>query len=160
MVLPIVLAIVGLALVVAEVFFVSMGMLSLLAGICILGADLLAFEQGPVTGWTFVAVEIVLVPVLVWLAFRALPHLPFGRRLLLTGPVTEPTGGFTGLDRFVGRAGKAVTDLRPAGTAAFDEERVSVVSIGGYIPRGSDVVAVSVEGPELKVRATRLEESD
>jgi membrane-bound serine protease (ClpP class) len=156
MLLPIVLLIVGLAFVVAEVFFVSMGALTLMALVCIIGADVLAFGQGQAQGWVLVAVEIVCVPLLVWLAFRVLPHVPFGRRMLLTGPATEPGGGFESLDRLVGRDGEAVTDLRPAGTVAFDGERHTVVSVGGMVPRGSRVRVVKVVGPEVRVRATEL----
>ena len=160
MLLAIVLLLVGLALVVAEVFFVSMGLLGLMAGMCMLGADLLAFEEGPVQGWTLIAIQIVLIPLLIWLAFRWLPKLPFGRRMLLRGPVTAPQGGFRDLDPLVGREGKALTDLRPAGTAQFGEERVTVVAIGGLIPKDSDVLVTAVEGPEVRVRATHVPEMD
>ncbi len=92
--LAVVLLIIGLVFVIAEVFFVSMGMLSLIAGACILGADVLAFQHSPLMGWVFIAAEVVLIPVIVVFAFRLLPRLPFGRRMLLSGPVTEPEGGF------------------------------------------------------------------
>ncbi len=160
MLVPIVLLLIGLALVVAEVFFVSMGLLSLMAGTCILAADVLAFQQGQTEGWTLVALQIVLVPLLVWGAFRLLPRLPFGRRMLLGGPVTEPGGGFASLDHLEGREGRALTDLRPAGTALLGDERVSVVAIGGFIPRDSDVVVSAVEGPEVRVRATSVPDDD
>ena len=150
----ILLLIIGLAFVVAEVFFVSMGMLGLLALACILIANLMAFEQSTAGGWVFIAVELVCIPLVAWLAFRVLPHLPFGRRMLLDGPVTEPAGGFQSLDRLQGREGEALSDLRPAGTVDFDGERSTVVSIGGMIPRGSTVRVVKVVGPEVRVRAT------
>jgi len=153
MLAPIILLLIGLALVVAEVFFVSMGLLSLMAGVCILAADLLAFQQGQAEGWTLVVLEIVLVPLLVWGAFRILPRLSFGRRMLLGGPVTEPGGGFDSLEHLVGREGRALTDLRPAGTALIGDERVTVVAVGGLIPKDSDVVVSAVVGPEVRVRA-------
>lgn len=160
MVVPIVLLLIGLALVVAEVFFVSMGLLGLMAGTCILAADILAFEQGQAEGWTLVALQLVLVPLLVWGAFRVLPRLPFGRRMLLRGPVTDPGGGFQSLDHLAGREGQALTDLRPAGTAILGDERVTVVAVGGLIPKGSDVVVTAVEGPEVRVRATRTPDKE
>lgn len=151
--LAVVLLIIGLVFVIAEVFFVSMGMLSLIAGACILGADVLAFQHSPLMGWVFIAAEVVLIPVIVVFAFRLLPRLPFGRRMLLSGPVTEPEGGFPSLDHLVGRTGEAVTDLRPSGTARFEEERVSVVGVGPMIPKGARVEVISVSGPEVKVRS-------
>ena len=160
MLAPIVLLLIGLALVVAEVFIVSMGLLSLMAGTCILAADVLAFQEGPVEGWTLVILEIVLVPLLVWGAFRILPRLSFGRRMLLGGPAKRPGGGFVSLDHLAGRTGRALTDLRPAGTALLGDERVTVVAIGGLIPQGSDVVVSAVEGPEVRVRATRVPDEE
>ena len=160
MALPIVLMLIGLALVVAEVFFVSMGLLSLMAGTCILAADILAFQQGATEGWTLVILQIVLVPLLVWGAFRLLPRLPFGRRMLLGGPVTDPGGGFASFDHLVGREGVALTDLRPAGMVRIGDERVSVVAVGGLVPKDSRIVVSAVEGPEVRVRATEVPDAD
>jgi membrane-bound serine protease (ClpP class) len=152
MLLPIVLLVVGLALVVAEIFFVSMGMLSLLAGSAILFADVLAFDVSRLAGWIFVAAEVILIPLIIRYAFKILPSLPIGQRMLLQGPVTKPTGGFPSLDHFRGRHGTALTDLRPAGLGEFDGERVSVVSRAGFLPRGTALVAESIEGSEVRVR--------
>jgi membrane-bound serine protease (ClpP class) len=150
--LAIVLTLVGLGFVLAEVFFPSLGMLGLLAGACILGADLFAFDHGNTTGWIFIGCQVVLIPSVVWLGFKALPHLPFGRRMLLEGPATEPRAGLPDLTHLLDRKGVALTDLRPAGTARFDRERVSVVSVGGLIDRDTPIVVVSVEGAEVRVR--------
>jgi membrane-bound serine protease (ClpP class) len=151
MVLAVILLVVGVALVVAEVLFVSFGLLALLAGACILAADLIAFGHSDAMGWTFVAAEVVLVPLALWGAFRVLPRLPFGRRMLLeaSGPWSPAVPDW---DRLLGKRGAALTDLRPAGTAEFDGERVSVVSVGGIVPKGAALVVVSVEGMEVRVR--------
>ena len=155
MLVPVVLLLIGFALIVAEVFFVSMGLLSLMAGACILAADILAFQQGAAEGWTLVGLELVLVPMLIWGAFRILPKLGFGRRMLLDGPTKTPPGGFRSLDPLLGREGRALTDLRPAGTAIFGDERVTVVAVGGLIPKDCPVIVLEVEGPEVRVRSTR-----
>lgn len=160
MMVPVILLLIGLALVVAEVFFVSMGLLSLMAGVCILAADILAFQQGTAEGWTLVVLEIALVPLIVWGAFRLLPRLRFGRRMLLGGPATAPGGGFTSLDHLAGREGRALTDLRPAGTALLGDERITVVAVGGLVPKGSDIVVTTVEGPEVRVRAVRVPDEE
>jgi membrane-bound serine protease (ClpP class) len=152
MLLAIVFLVLGLALVVAEIFFVSMGLLSVLAGAAILAADVLAFQESRVAGWTFIAAEVLLIPVIIRYAFKVLPSLPIGKRMLLQGPVTKPTGGFPSLEHLRGRHGTALTDLRPAGLCDFDGERVSVVSRGGFLARGTPLVAESVEGTEVRVR--------
>lgn len=148
----VILTLIGLGFVLAEVFFPSLGLLGLIAGTSILGADLLAFDHSHTAGWIFIACQVVLIPTVVWLGFKALPHLSFGRRMLLEGPVTEPRAGLPDFGRYLDRRGVAATDLRPAGTGRFDEERVSVVSVGGMIDRGTPVVVVAVEGAEVRVR--------
>ena len=52
----------------------------------------------------------------------------------------------------LGQTGTALTDLRPAGTVQIGEQRVDVVTEGGYIARASDVEVVRVEGNRVTVR--------
>ncbi len=151
-VLPIVLMLFGLAFIIAEIFIVSFGVLSLVALALIIGADVVAFEESPVYGWILVALQVVLIPLTVKGAFRALPKLPFGRRMLLDGPSTPKSGAFPDLEALGGRHGRALTDLRPSGKADIDGKRVSVVAVGRMIPEGTDLVVCEVEGSEVRVR--------
>ena len=152
----VILVLVAVGFTIAEVFFPSLGAFALAAGACILIADIMAFEEGPIVGWIFVAVEIVLVPMTVWAAFRVLPKTRLGSRMVLSGPDHEPVPGAPDLSHLVGREGEALTDLRPAGTVRIEGERVSVVSLGGMIERGTEVVVVAVEGTEVRVRAAAM----
>jgi membrane-bound serine protease (ClpP class) len=153
MILAVVLLLLGFGFIIAEVFFVSFGALSLVAGTLIIAADVLAFQEGQVVGWAFVVAQVILIPVLVRLAFKVLPSLPFGREMMLTGPATDPQTGVLDLSHLVGHQGTALTDLNPSGTAAIDGDRLSVVAVGGAIPRDTTVVVLEVEGTEIKVRA-------
>ncbi len=152
MIAAIVLTLIGLGFVLAEVFFPSLGLFGLIAGGLILAADIAAFGEGQGMGWAFVAIQVVAIPSVIWLGFKALPHLSFGRRMLLTGPATEPVAGLPDFDPLQDARGVALTDLRPGGMARFENERVSVVSIGGMIQEGTSIVVVAVEGPEVRVR--------
>ena len=138
--------------VLAEVFFPSLGLFGLVAGVLILFADVLAFEQGQAVGWAFVAAEVLLVPLVVWLGFKALPHLPFGRRMMLEGPANEPAPGLPDMAHLEGRQGVALTNLRPSGTARLGEDRLSVVAVGGMIDKDTPIIVVAVEGAEVRVR--------
>ena len=153
MVAAVLLLLLGLALVIAEVFFVSMGVLSVMAAAAIIAADVLAFREGAGWGWAFVAFEVVAVPLLVIGAFRVLPRLPIGRRMVLRAPPHPVRAGVPAYADLVGRRGHALVDLRPSGAASIDGERLSVVAAGGPIPADTEVEVVSVEGPEIKVRA-------
>ncbi len=146
------LLVLGLALVVAEVFFPSMGILGLIAGGSILLGLIIAFEEGGMlAGWLLVVGIAVAVPVVLRGAFRVLPRLPFGRRMLLTGPATSPGAGLPDFRPLVGARGVAESDLKPGGNGRFGDERVSVVAVAGLVPRGTPLIVVAVDGPEIRV---------
>ena len=157
MIVPIVLLLVGLGFVLAEVFFPSLGVFGLLAGTCILAADWIAFQQGPIYGWSLITAEIVLVPLVITQALRILPSTRFGKRMFLAGPVTEGGSAVPDHGSLVGRSGVAMTDLRPAGTIRIGDRRISVVALGGFLDSGTLVVVDAVEGTEIKVRRAPAE---
>jgi membrane-bound serine protease (ClpP class) len=160
MMIPIVLVLVGLGFVLAEVFFPSLGVFGLLAGTCILAADWMAFQEGPIQGWSFVIATIVLVPLVITQALRVLPQTRFGKRMYLAGPVTEGGPAVPDHHALIGQAGVAMTDLRPAGTVRVGDARVSVVALGGFLDAGTPVVVAAVEGTEIKVRRAAVESAD
>lgn len=53
----------------------------------------------------------------------------------------------------VGSVGLALTDLRPAGVARFGDDRVDVVTQGDFIPTGTRIQVLRVEGNRVTVRA-------
>jgi membrane-bound serine protease (ClpP class) len=56
---------------------------------------------------------------------------------------------------FIGAMGRAATDLRPAGKVRFDDHLVDVVSFGSFIPKGTEIEVVTVEGYKVVVRPRR-----
>lgn len=56
------------------------------------------------------------------------------------------------------KTGVALTPLRPAGMVKVDGKRVDAVSIGGFIPAGTPVVVVQVEGTRVVVQEQELKE--
>lgn len=155
MMIAIILAIIGLGFVLAEVFFPSLGVFGIIAGTCLILAVVQAFDEGDAVGWTFIAVTVVLVPLVVRWGFQVLPKLPFGRRMILSAPVEDPGGGLPDHTHLQGRTGTALTDLRPGGMARFDQERVSVVSLDGMLDEGTPIVVTEIEGAEVRVRSQR-----
>lgn len=91
---------------------------------------------------------------------RYLPNIPGANRLFLAPP-TEPVGsalieslspGAALAASLLGAVGTAVTVLRPAGTALFGDRYVDVVSDGSYIPPGTRVQVIEVEGTRIMVK--------
>lgn len=155
-----ILVLVGLAFVLAEVFFPSLGLFGLIATGLIILADVLAFEESEPLGWSFIAAEIVLIPFVVYGGFRLLPRLPFGRRMILAGPTMKPGAGAPDLEYLRGKTGEALTDLRPVGTARFGDDRVPVIAVGGLIEVKTAIRVVAVEGSEIHVRPVPASTSD
>jgi membrane-bound serine protease (ClpP class) len=97
----------------------------------------------------------------VWLN-RFLPKIPYFNRIVLAPPGGDPTlMGALGADLtwpLVGAAGKAVTELKPGGSAEFldstinDTRVISVVSDSGYVRPGSDVMVTESRGNRVVVR--------
>ena len=52
----------------------------------------------------------------------------------------------------VGKSGLAVSELRPAGTAVIEGERVDVITEGEWLPSGTPVNVVKAEAMRLIVR--------
>ncbi len=138
--------------------------LSGLAGLVLIGMGFYTAMVGPFTRpedalWAVGAVSVALVLALVGtvLLLTRLPksRLRFGGVILSTalkGRTYDTEPRTTSTKVWIGKAGVAVTDLRPVGVALIDKERLDVVCQEGYLPKGTPVVVVSDEGYRKVVR--------
>ncbi len=153
------LVVVGLGLIVAEVFFVSGGLLGVAAAVSLVTSIFLAFtHHGQVTGLLFLGTAAVGAPATLAFAFKLLPRTALGRKIILSGPRHEDVHGAAsepGLDRFAGRDGVAECTLRPSGFARIDGVRVDVVTRGEIIEAGSAVRVLQVDSNRVLVREIR-----
>ena len=87
-----------------------------------------------------------------WL--RHLPHSGRFGGLLLKSSTNVAEGYISGTPRsdLVGMEGHALTDLRPAGTAVVNQERLDVVTEGTFVKAGSPVVVIRSDGYRHVVR--------
>ena len=86
---------------------------------------------------------------------RVLPHLPYGRSLVLETGLDARAGYASAPEsdlKWVGKRGTAATPLRPAGIAWLQGERVDVVSQGEYIEADAPIEVVRVDGNRIVVR--------
>ena len=151
---PILLLLLALALVFAEVFFPSFGMLGTGAVLVLLVAIFMAFQVGPTEGAFFLVGALGSVLGSIFVAYRLLPLTPFGKKFFLMGhnPTAEERRAVDRrIARLVGKEGRASSLLRPAGIAEIDGERVDVVSNGEPIPAGARVRVVQVDGNRVVV---------
>ena len=157
------LLIVGLAVMVLEVFLPSGGILGFLSLTAIVAAITTAFlELGATAGFVVLAVATVVVPTVLALAFRWFPETPLGRRVLPPPPdpadVAPAAARRLELEKLLGRSGRALSEMLPWGMVEIDGLRVEAQSDGGPIECGAAVQAVSVQGRHLVVAPARLRE--
>ncbi len=145
----------GLVLVLLELVVPSFGTLGFLAAGALVASVVLGFQTGTAAGVGMLAAAIVGVPLTLWCGARAFPQTPIGRRMILSGPVTDVSGGGVppaSASPAVGRRGVTSSPLRPSGIALFDGERVPVVSESAWVPEDTQVEVVRVEGIRVVVR--------
>jgi membrane-bound serine protease (ClpP class) len=163
---------IGVLLLLAEVFVVPGFTIAGMAGIAALvtglglalvgaGATMAAF----VTALGRVAVSILIALGASLVLLRFLPHLPFGRKLILETDMEADEGYVSAPDadrQWLGRTGTAVSPLRPAGIAEIDHARVDVVSDGEFVDAGTPIEVTRVDGNRIVVRraAPRQEPTD
>ena len=152
-----VLLLVGLAVMMLEVFIPSGGILGFVSVAAILTAVVTAFlELGALPGMTVLAITVLAIPTVLSLAFRWFPETPLGRRVL--PPPPDPSDVLPGATRrrqlreFVGRGGHAVGELLPWGTVEIGDLVVEAMSESGPISAGTAVEVVGVQGMSLVVR--------
>ena len=156
---------VGLVLIALEVFVIpGFGVFGISGIALVLAALLVALV--PNVGFQFptdgeiarasatVAAALVLTLLLGVSLSRWLPKSSRMSKLVLA-PEMSSALGYTSADTdetLVGQRGTAVTPLRPAGTAAFGDRRVDVVSQGPFVDAGASVEVVSSRGARVEVR--------
>lgn len=155
---------IGLALLGIEIFLVPgfgffgiSGILAVLGGIYLSLVGNLATAADYARAATSLSVTILVVLVTGWALLRRLPRSRrFARSGILLGEEMSREQGYLSAavrDDLVGALGVALTDLRPAGTGKFGEERVDVTADGNWIAAGTPIRVVRAEGYRHVVRA-------
>ncbi len=156
----ILLLLIGVALLLADVFVPSGGLISLAAAVALLIAVWCAWQAwwvgSPAYFLTFLAGMALILPIVVCLAFYVWPHTPFGKSLIIAAPTQAEIASFTKqeerLSGLVGRLASTATMLNPAGMILVDGERLHCQSEGMIIDAGARVRVLAVHGNRLVVR--------
>jgi membrane-bound serine protease (ClpP class) len=152
-----ILLLVGLSLVMAEIFVPSGGVIGFLSFASIIAAIVMAFYQnGPTIGIMFLSVSCVAVPAVLAAAFRLLPGTPMGKRLLPDIPTAEDVL-FDSEDRrrlrqLVGRVGRAKSKMLPSGAVMIDGHTIDAMSEGQPIEAEEPVRVIAVRGTMVVVQ--------
>ena len=150
-VLPVVLQLLGIGVIVVEIFVPSFGLLTVLSAGMLLYSLYLVFTNISVNaGLVFVGVDIFVIPVVLVMAFKALGASSWSLHKTLSrneGVASQSPD----LAAWVGREGVAVTNLRPSGTVMIGDNRLDAVTNGEYVDAGTPVVVTVVSGNRMVV---------
>ena len=147
------LFVVGIVLLLLEVFVPSFGLLGVLGSLGLLSGVMMAGENPQQTMW-LLGVAFLLALLVVGVAFKYWKHRGVWHRFILREQLTTEQGFVSNPNKHYlqGRQGKALTPLRPAGTALLAGERVDVVTEGGFIESGKTVSVIQVDGTRVVVK--------
>lgn len=150
------LFIIGVFLLVLEAVAPGFGILGL-SGILSLGASIiLAYPSRAAGAWTMAIATLWLI-FLGRLAFRILGVTGAWKRLVLQTSLTKDEGyvAVTTHPEWQGREGVTLTAMRPAGAIEVDDLRIDAITEGGFVPAGTPVRVIRVEGNRVIVRPIR-----
>jgi membrane-bound serine protease (ClpP class) len=147
----IVVLVVGVVLLGVEVFVTpGFGVGGVAGLVLILGGSIGSWlVLGPTWGALVVVLTVAVATVMVIFGLRSKAAK---KRLVLD--TQQPHGGgveTSDLAYLMDAEGVAKSDLRPAGIAVFGDERVDVVSEGGFLEKQTAIKVVAVDGPRVIV---------
>jgi len=156
----ILLLIAGLAILIAEVFIPSGGLLGVITFLTLLVSLVFAYRAWGTSHsnifYAFLVMLLMLVPTTIGIGFYVLPRTSLGQRVLLEGPEAQQLTPFaketSRFQRLVGKFGSTQTLLNPGGLVRVEGERLHAVSEGLPIEPGESVQIVGVQGTRVVVR--------
>ncbi len=145
------LSLLGLFLVLAEMFLPGM-ILGLIGATLLVGAIVVGYiEYGPLEG-SMIFAGIGSVSILMFVAWmKYFQKTSMGRNLTL-GTHLPSGDDLPSVDALVGKSGVTTTDLRPSGRALINACRYDVLADTGFISSGASISVVLVEGTRIVVR--------
>jgi membrane-bound ClpP family serine protease len=148
------------ALIIAEVFLPSGGLISICALACLIGGVAIFFHHSNTVGMVGIGVAIVMIPSVLIIGYRILPRTRFGKSVTLAPPERQQGDAVPDtpeLKNMLGAVGVVISPLRPVGMCDFSGRRIECVAEGGYVDKGKKIKVIKVESTQLTVR--ELEET-
>jgi membrane-bound ClpP family serine protease len=152
----ILLLVLGLILLVMEIFFPSAGILAFLSAAALIGAIILGFQQGTAVGFSILFITPIGIIAFLILAFKYWPRTAMGQKMMLNARPSrdvlpdDPDKEF--LKSLVGRVGKTKCKMLPSGIISIDGRKIDAVSEGMPIEVNQEVRVIQVKGKRVVVR--------
>jgi len=145
------LSITGIILLCMEVFLPG-AVLGVVGGICLLVAVIITYVLFGVDAGNAAFLALVIgsaAALFAWIKF--FPRTRFGK-VLITSRNLSDSKSADSHQELMGQTGRALTPLRPSGTAQIGNQRVDVVAETGLIDPESQIKVIQVDGSRVVVR--------
>src|SRR5690554_500267 len=149
---PVFLFVTGIILMLVEAAIPGFGIFGI-SGIVSFVVAVIFAAPSPVQGLTSLGIAIVLTIILTPILYKVLGDPKLFRRLVLSTS-ESPAEGYVGTKEYedlLGKAGKALTALRPSGTVLIEGNRFDVITDGEFVSKDSEIEVVKVEGNRIIV---------
>ncbi len=144
----------GIVLIIIEMAVPGFGAFGI-GGIIALVAGIIFAAPTPMEGITSLAIAIAAAAILIPILYKLLGGPRLFRRFVLQEKESTEKGYVSksseDYEYLIGMTGEAATALRPSGTIIVDNKRIDVLSDGTYLPAGSRVRVIQVEGAKIVV---------
>ena len=150
---------VGIGLLVLEAFMPGFGLPGI-SGIVmeIVAIALTWVNHGPVAALGLTIIVLSLIAIAISMSLRSATKGRLSRSKIILKERENNEAGYRSAEDmqvFLGKEGETTTVCRPTGMAEFDGVKLNVVSEGEFIPAGTRVRIVLVEGSRIVVRVIK-----
>ena len=152
-VLSIILFVVGIGLIVVEMFEPGFGFFGAAGVVCLI-VCIFVTAQTVMQGIILTAIFFVILVILLIIFLAMLSRGRMLKKLVLQESTTAELGfsGTEDMQHLLGKSGVVMSTCRPAGNVDFDGVKLDVVSRGEFIEKGSTVEVIEVEGSRIVVK--------
>lgn len=150
---PIVIFILGICLLIFEVFVPDFGVAGIIGFLLIIGGVYLT-NNDLSTALRDLSIAVVAASFLFIMLIRRGYSLTHLQKLVLQNNLDKESGFSSNTDAsaYLGKTGKTTTPLRPSGKVQFEDTELDVVSTGEHIDTNVSVIVTKVEGYKIIVR--------
>jgi membrane-bound ClpP family serine protease len=150
--LPAICFIAGFGLIIFEMFNPGFGVPGI-AGLILLFLGILFVARSLTDAIIMVLILLAVLGIALVFILRSASRGKLSKTVVLSDTLNRDSGfiGTENLESFLGKEGEAITVLRPAGVAEIEGARVDVVSQSEFLPKGTKIKVVKVEGRRVVV---------
>ena len=156
--LPIIICfVIGIGLLILEAFMPGFGAPGITGVILeVITLVLTWFEHGPAATLGMLLIVLLVLAIAISTSLRSITKGRLSKSSLIHSYTESNEDGYRSIQDlavFMDKEGTATSVLRPTGIADFEGVRLNVSSEGDFIPAGTKVRIVKVEGAKILVRA-------